>query len=280
MHLSALRSFAKQPSLLGMIIVLTALFIVSPSIGAETMVVGAPYLGAITNSHQDKANSLDLNDTRLMEGLFFQAIDPASGQVNAFLYHAADLNYSQLWGGHLQGDLYLGPVDRGAFVIGAGFERMYMDMDAGDNFTGIKDFTLKTAITQEYLRTGKYFLLDAGPLRVSVLPWVGVLSSWVNTELAMNVVTGPSKTMAISRTTPTWDPYAFQGINAKFTLFHAITLEGKYQVAFNDKSYLQTVSANADVFFTRRYGLTYRFKYMQETSGSTYYHLLGLAVAF
>ncbi len=57
------------------------------------------------------------------------------------------------------------------------------------------------------------------------------------------------------------------------TIFHFIELQAKYKATFNADDLLHTVDALANVFFTRHWGLSYRFKYMQTTDGSTSYHI-------
>ncbi len=85
------------------------LVLLAGTLQAENIRVIVPYLGAATNVYQktDPMYTLDLKDTKLMEGLFFQWVNPDLFQANAFAYHSADINYSQLWGGHLIGDFYV-----------------------------------------------------------------------------------------------------------------------------------------------------------------------------
>ena len=70
------------------VLLCSSMAIAPTTVGAQTMLVAAPYGGALSSSHQD--NGVDMSDTKFMEGIFFQAIDPAAGQVNTFLYHVAD----------------------------------------------------------------------------------------------------------------------------------------------------------------------------------------------
>jgi len=64
------------------------------------------------------------------------------------------------------------------------------------------------------------------------------------------------------------------------TIMHFIDLQAKYKATFNEKDLLHTFDVMANVFFTRNWGVSYRFKYMQSTSGSTSYHIGGIAYVF
>jgi hypothetical protein len=76
------------------------------------------------------------------------------------------------------------------------------------------------------------------------------------------------------------DLYGIAGLSLSATLFHFIELQAKYKATFNADDLLHTVDGMANVFFTRHWGLSYRFKYMQTTDGSTSYHLVGIAYVF
>ena len=71
--------------------------------------------------------------------------------------------------------------------------------------------------------------------------------------------------------------YGIAGLSLSATIFHFIELQAKYKATFNADDLLHTVDALANVFFTRHWGLSYRFKYMQTTGGSTSYHIGGIA---
>jgi hypothetical protein len=152
-------------------LLMVVLFLAVTLSHAETMNILVPYIGAIENVYED--SSLDLQDTGLMAGLYFQSIDPDRYQWNAFVYHSPDVNYSKLWGGHFIFDAYFGNNLRGKYLLGAGIEIISLDMDAADEIFPLQDFTLTNTITVPYVRAGKYFQFRQGPVGVSILPWAG-----------------------------------------------------------------------------------------------------------
>jgi len=250
---------------------------VIPPAGAEDIRIIAPYLGAITDIQ--KGDSYDLKDTKLIEGLYGQWINPALYQWNVFVYHSADLNYSTVLGGHFIFDFYFGPDDWGGkFLVGAGIELMRFDMDAGDQIAPLQDFTQAMTVTVPYLRAGKYFILGNDAVRLSILPWVGVQPLWVNGSGSF-VPPGPPMTVNVSLDDYELDGIA--GINLKLTLFHFFEIEGKYQATFNAGNYRSVVTVDSNLFFTRNWGITYRFKYAQETStGTDIYNMAGVVFSF
>jgi hypothetical protein len=255
------------------------------SAAAEDIRIVAPYVGSLTDV-QDAANGLpELKDTGLLTGLYFQWINPQYYQWNAFAYYAPDVNYAKTAGGNFIFDYYFGPDWMGKFVLGAGLEAMTVNMDAGDAFKSLYvfDLNMKVSTIVPYLRAGKYLKTSFGPLEVSLLPWAGVEPQWVNTEGSMLIdPPGPFPPAFTQKVdSSTYHLYGIAGANLKFTLFHFIDLEGKYSGTFNaNGAYYSTISAIANVFLTRSWGLSYRYKYMETSQGSDAYHFFGLAYVF
>ncbi len=145
---------------------------------AEDIRVVVPYLGAATNVYQkaDPNYTIDWEDTKLLEGLFFQWVKPELFQANAFVYHSADINYSQLWGGHLIGDFYVWSNPLGKAAVGAGVEVVHLAIHAGDALSSqfIFDFNFPLTVYVPYLRAGHYFSLGSrDKVLVSIFPWAG-----------------------------------------------------------------------------------------------------------
>ena len=118
----------KRTATLFLLLLVTA----SASLAAESIRIVAPYLGIVTSRYENPGYSLTSEDSSLMEGLFFQWVDSARFQANAFVYHSAEVNYSRMLGGHLIGDVYLWDNSLGRAAVGAGIELIRLDMDAGD----------------------------------------------------------------------------------------------------------------------------------------------------
>jgi hypothetical protein len=253
---------------------LALLALLAGALQAEDIRVVVPYLGAATNVYENPAFAIDLKDTKLMEGFFFQWVNPDLFQANAFIYHSADINYSQLWGGHLIGDFYVWSNPLGKAAVGAGIEVISLDMDAGDAFPPLTDFQLPTTIYVPFARVGHYFYFGSrNKVHLSIFPWAG--AEYDITRGTISMVPGPPPSSLDDETL-----YGIAGLSVSATIMHFIELQAKYKATFNADDLLHTVDAMANVFFTRHWGLSYRFKYMQTTDGSTSYHLGGIAYAF
>ena len=248
---------------------------------AEDVRIVAPYLGYLTNVYENADYNLDLDDSALMEGLYFQWINPNRYQWNTFLYHSSDINFSTLWGGHFIFDLYLGVRERGKFVIGTGVEYIRLDMDAGDNIPSIPpifDFVLLNNVVVPYARFGRYFSLGSDTLNVSILPWAGIQAEWVRGDIAFNF--GGPFPPPVDEKIDEEDFFGIAGINTSVSVFRFITVDAKYRGTFNADDYFSSVDGMLNVFFTRHWGLSYRFKYSETSSGSTAYHIGGVAYVF
>jgi len=258
-------------------IVLAMLIIlfVTAAVGAESedIRIVAPYLGYVANVYEE--HGLNLDDSKLMKGLYFQWINPDRYQWNTFLYQASDINYSTLWGGHFIFDYYFGVQERGKFVVGTGIEYIRLDMDAGDNLPApITAFEMLNNIIVPYARFGRYFTFGNDRLSVSLLPWAGVQPQWVRGNLS----SGPP--LSLDDPTDDYQSFGIAGINTSVSIFHFITVDAKYRGTFNADDYFSTVDSMVNVFFTRHWGLSYRFKYGETSSGSTSYHIGGIAYVF
>jgi len=252
---------------------------------AEDIRVVVPYLGAATNVYEktDPYYTIDWDDTKLMEGLFFQWVNPEHFQANAFVYHSADINYSQLWGGHLIGDFYIWSNPLGKAAVGAGVEVISLATHAGDVESAqfIYDLNVPLTVYVPYARVGHYFYLGSrDKVLFSIFPWAGA---------EYDITRGHSSLVALPPGPPPQyvdvdiddeTLYGLAGLSVSATIMHFIELQAKYKLTFNADDRLSTWDAMANVFFTRHWGVSYRFKYMQSTSGSTSYHLGGIAYAF
>lgn len=265
----------KSVVILALLIVISVTVAVSAN--AEDIRIVAPYLGYLRNVYENATYNLDLDDSSLMEGLYFQWINPNRYQWNTFLYHSSDINYSTLWGGHFIFDLYLGVRERGKFVIGTGVEYIRLDMDAGNEIVPLTDFQLTNNIIVPYLRAGRYFLFGGDRVSVSLLPWAGIQQEWVKGDITF-IPPGPP--IPVEADIDEEDFFGIAGINTSVSIFHFITVDAKYRGTFNADDYFSSVDSMLNVFFTRHWGLSYRFKYSETSSGSTAYHIGGIAYVF
>jgi len=262
---------------------LVMLAVAASQASAEDLRIIAPYAGIITNVYKDSANNLDLKDTKPILGLYGQWINPDYYQWNAFVYQSSGLNYSNMWGGHFIFDYYLGPAEGGKYLIGAGVELIRIDMDAGSSIVPLTNFALANTVVVPYARAGKYFLFESEGFRVSILPWAGVQPQWVLGSIYFKIdPPGPAPLSTVNKSLDDYDLYGLAGLNLKFGFGRFLDLEGKYQTAFTaGASYnYSTFTAIANLFFSRNFGLSYRFKYMESSSGSNTYHMGGIAFMF
>jgi len=256
------------------------LALLAGALQAEDIRVVVPYLGAATNVYQNTIEGLaiDWDDTKLMEGLFFQWVNPDLFQANAFVYHSADINYSQLWGGHLIADFYVWSNPLGKAAVGAGIEVISLGTHAGDVLPPVSDFNMPLTVFVPYARAGHYFYLGSRDrVLLSIFPWAGAEYDITRGHVSL-VPPGPPPFVDQDIAEETL--YGIAGLSVSATLFHFIELQAKYKATFNADDLLHTVDGMANVFFTRHWGLSYRFKYMQTTDGSTSYHIGGIAYVF
>lgn len=258
------------------VLILTLACGLAASAWSDEMRIVAPYAGILANTTKIEGQP-DAVDSGFLSGLFFQWIDTERYQWNAFAYFAPDVNYSSTFGGHFIYDRYFGPDRHGKFVAGLGLEALSVDMDAGNAIVPLEDLNMKTTVLIPYLRAGKYFKFSAGPADFSLLPWAGIQPQWVWGDL---VIDPPGPSSATSSSLDEFVFYGIAGINLKATLFHFVDLEGKYQATFDASDYYSTFNATANLYFSRSWGLSYRFKHMTTSQGSNAFHYIGVAYIF
>jgi len=246
-------------------------------ISAENIRIVVPYLGYVTNTYESSDYPIDLDDSSLMKGLFFQWVNPQRYQWNTFVYQSSDINYSTLWGGHFIFDLYFGIRERGKFVVGTGIEYVRLDMNAGDNISGLTDFELLNNIIVPYVRFGRYFTFGGDRLNVSLLPWAGVQPEWVRGNISFTPLGPPPP---VDEKIDDYELFGIAGLNTSVSILHFITIDAKYRVTFNADDFFSSVDTTLNVFFTRHWGLSYRFKYSEASNGTTSYHIGGVAYVF
>ena len=111
---------------------------------------------------------------------------------------------------------------------------------------------------------------------LSVFPWAGAEYDITRGDISF-VVDPPGVPADFpvdeSIDDETW--FGLAGVSVSATIMHFIDLQAKYKLTFNGDDQLHTFDAMANVFFTRHWGVSYRFKHMQTTAGSTSYHIGG-----
>lgn len=244
---------------------------------AETVRVAAPYIGSVTNHYADAAYRLDLKDTARMEGVYAQWMNTEVFQANAFFYRAPEVNYSKVQGLHLNLDFYYKPTRAGKWTAGAGLEDLGIEMRAGRNIPGLALFDMDNRVRFWYGRAGRYFYFNKGPLAASLLPYGGYAAEKITGEIKMDPL-GPSplRTADIGDS----DSHPLAGVNLGATFAHFIDIQAKWMGRFKDNGTLNEYSLLANVYFSRRWGVSYRYKFMEYGSSSNAYNLAGVVCAF
>jgi len=238
---------------------------------AEDLAILCPYLGQLHDVQY--SSNLVLRDNALLKGFFVQGIGTDRYQCNAFLYQSTNINYSDIWGGHLSGDRYLLPGKIGELVAGGGAEYLFINTNAGDNIIPLQSFLQKFNVFVPYGRVGYRFKYGLSDVKLTLLPWIGSQYEdvWGTMSMSMQGM-GTDAAGLVER-----GFYGLTGINAHANFFHAFELEAKYFAAINHARYLNNTAFMANVFLTRHLGLSYRFEYMETDLGSDRYNMLGVA---
>lgn len=265
--------------------------VVAPTVDAQNIRIIAPYLGGVTNQFErefDASGSqqtLGLDDTGLMGGLYLQWINERWFQVNTFLYHSPDVNFSTLWGLHLNADAYLPLVPIGRIVVGGGYELIRIDMETSSGIDGLSDFRYTNDISVPFVRTG--YSLSLGPqlVRFTVFPWVGAQFEQVGGEVAGTVddpngPVFPPGDIPFQTDIDESSVEALAGINTRVSLFRFVQGELKYRIAVGDDDIKNTFTGMFNVFFTRHLGVSYRLRYSETSAGTDTYNLFGVVYTF
>lgn len=260
------------------LVFLLFLSVVSNAFAGNIRVI-SPYLGSIANVYEEKDQSIKLEDSGLFKGIYFQWINTERYQWNIFIYHGSDVNYSTVWGAHFISDFYIGRKEYSQYVIGVGFEYIQIDMNAGNQIYPLEHFELLNHILIPYLRFGRYFHFPTKNVKASVLPWAGVQYERVIGEMTIDPP-GPFPPEPKEMNIEEDDFFGMAGLNLTATLYHMFDVKCKYYGAFNKDVYLSNVTAMVNLFFTRHWGVSYRFKYMELTVGSNLYHMFGVVAMF
>ncbi len=255
---------------------LLSLALLLPSVcRAETVRVVAPYLGSIT--HHYESSRLDLKDTGALRGVYAQWVNTEKFQANAFFYSAPDVNYSRVDGLHLNADYYLLPSRNGKYAVGGGIESLRVDLKADHKITGYDYLSMKNDILYYYGRAGRYFYFRPGAFDVSVMPYAGYALEDVSGDIYADPAFGPTPPRVSIDDSSS---YAIGGVNLNASYNHFLEAQAKWMRRFHGDGPLDDCSLMLNFFFTRRFGVSYRFKYMEETSGSVVYHMGGVAITF
>ena len=264
------------------IVIIGLLFILTMSASAAKFRVITPYVGVLNSNIEAEGGGqlIKLDDSGLMEGVYYLCLDPARRQWNAFVYGSQDVNSSDIFGTHIIYDRYFKHSSKGRYVLGAGFEYLKINTSA-DVLEGLPNFDMTNKISAPYLRAGRYFNFEQGLNRYSVFVWGGYERDIIRGDLGFEVP-GPPGPPPMKFDIESDYNYALAGIALKATFMHFLELKLKYHRKFSldDEDSFNVFSAMTNVFLNRKWGLSYRYKDMKETVGSNAYHIGGVVYVF
>lgn len=252
---------------------------------ADTLRVITPYVGPITNKIVSTTTGSKIEDQALLEGIYYQQINPDIYQWNLFLYTSQNINHSDLYGVHIIADRYFKKTDRGKFVIGAGIHSL--DLSSSPiAVTNSVSISVAHTIYAPYVRTGYYFYLKKGKgLNYTLMPWAGYETDIVRGEIKTDIQPNfPAPPTITSRTSidHTYE-YGLAGLQFKIDYNHFLNCKLKYhrKYSFDSQSGdLHNASAMANVNLSRKWGISYRYKYSEEITATNSYHIFGVSYVF
>lgn len=237
--------------------------------------------GIYSSEYADDAYGIKLSGSGVMLGAYAQWIEHGKFQANAFAYYVPDVNDSRVAGLHLNADGYFLANALGCFVAGIDAERISIDMDAGDSIAGLDDFAMENDITVAIARAGFRFTgKPSTNLSVSLLPYAGVALEKVDGELTLDPAGPPAMTPPMAIDISDNSAYPVWGVNLTLRVFHAFELTGKYLARECEGERLDTLTAQVNAYLPLHFVASYQYKLMDETSGTSSYHLFGIGAAF
>ena len=252
---------------------------------ADTFRNITPYVGLLTNKITSTTTGSEIEDQALLEGLYYQQINPDSYQWNLFLYTSNDINHSDLYGGHIIADRYFKKTDRGKFVIGFGID----SLDLSSSPIAVTDsvsITVAHTIYAPYARAGYYFYFkkDNG-LNYTLMPWAGYETDIVRGEIKTDIqpmFPGPPAISSRTSIDHTYE-YGLAGLQFIIDFRHFLNCKLKYHRKFSfdsESGDLHNASAMVNLYLSKEWGISYRYKYFEEITGTNSYHILGVSYIF
>jgi hypothetical protein len=98
---------------------------------------------------------------------------------------------------------------------------------------------------------------------LSVFPWAGAEYDITRGDISFVVDPPGPGSIPVDESVDDETWYGLAGVSVSATIMHFIDLQAKYKLTFNGDDRLHTFDAMANVFFTRHWGVSYRFKHMQ-----------------
>jgi len=238
---------------------------------AATRIIIAPYVGSVTNSNA----TYRIKDTSELDAIYAQWMNTEKFQVNSFYYRIPRINYSRVNDLQLSFDLYLKPSAAGKWVAGAGMEDQKTAMSAGGHIAPYTSFDMDKNVLFYYLRAGRYFYHKKGWLDASLFPYIGYAREKTTGEAIINA--------AITRDVSASDSYPLGGISVNTTFAQFIVLQANWMGwlgSFKNVDRMDEYTLTTGIYFSRHWGLSYRYKYKKYGPSASSYNLGSIVYLF
>jgi hypothetical protein len=255
----------------------------------ERIRITAAYGGAVTNKatypYYDNTGTKHtgiIKDTGFMTGLFLQWVETDTFQANAFLYGAPDVNYSRVLGAHGNADGYFLSGSWGSLVAGVDVEDINIRLRAKSHLraNGYQNFSMDNNVLFLMGRAG--IRIKASPLdsiSCSLLPYAGITRETIDGSVAWDAASpmAPDGKQDIRDE----ENYFSWGTNLNIKIFHFIDLTAKYLGRAKKGEYLNSVTGQANIYFSHNVGISWQTKYM-DISNDAYdlYNIFGVSLMF
>jgi len=255
---------------------------------ARSIRVFCPYGGMLINRLDMADRGVNLQESAPIYGLFFQTIDPVRFQTNTFLYLCPDINYSMVSGISFSTDRYFrNRPGMGKVVAGVGLEGVRIVLNSTDEIVRAGDidplhrFALTNNVIAPFLRAGYRFEHAFGLMRTSFFPWAGVQQELIRGDLYLEPTALWTTAFDPIRESISQDnTYGLVGAGVGINLFHFLDLEAKTHRMVNGNTHYDSYAAMVNLFLSRHWGLSYRYRDVEVSVGNNRFHLFGVAVLF
>ncbi|MCU0609971.1 MAG: hypothetical protein MUF22_09425 [Chitinispirillaceae bacterium] len=245
-----------------------------------------PYGGLLGNTLAMPDRGVNMRESAAIYGFFSQWVDLDRFQANEFLYACPHVNYSTVYGASLSADAYFfRQPGFGKTVAGLGLELILVRLNTTDEIVRTGDidpihrFDLTNVVFAPFLRAGYRFEHRFGQMRASIFPWAGIQQEVVRGDMYLEpTALWTTVFPAISEPIREDNTYGLAGIGLGINLFHFIDLEAKFHRMLNEKNQYDHFSAMVNLFLSRRFGVSYRYRNMEMSVGTNRFHLFGIAV--
>lgn len=258
---------------------------ISQLLVAETIRNITPYVGSITNELAPPSMDNKVSDTDILKGIFYQQIDPENYQWNMFIFNSDDINKSDLLGIHFISDWYFNVRDSSKIVFGVGIDIIDLSSNSIPVAPSV-NIEVSHLIYAPYIRAGYYvYLKSDNGIMFTLMPWAGVEKDKIEGDIDTNITPSfPGQPpVAINTNIDSNYEYGLIGLHCKVDYNHFINCKIKYhrKICFDSEGTdYDNTSLLLNIFFSKNWGVSYRYKYFEENIANISYHIAGISYVF